>query len=90
MRTCILDGDEIMDREMLHAVLAERLELPDWYGKNLDALGDCLTDVREETEIVLEHPDALRAHLGRYADFLVQALKEISAENPHIRITERS
>ena len=39
----ILDGNLILDREMLHDVLAEELHLPVWYGRILDALYDCLT-----------------------------------------------
>lgn len=33
------------DKAQLHEVLAQALEFPDWYGRNLDALYDCLTDL---------------------------------------------
>ena len=46
MYTCILDGKLIKDREMLHGILAAQPEFPDWYGRNLDALHDCLTDMQ--------------------------------------------
>ena len=36
-----LDGNLIKQRG--HDYLAEALNLPDYYGKNLDALYDCLT-----------------------------------------------
>lgn len=45
----ILDG--IMIREKSHEYLKEKLDLPDYYGKNLDALYDCLTEIGVETEI---------------------------------------
>lgn len=67
MRICILDGEMIKDREMLHDTLADTLDLPDWYGRNLDALYDCLTDIREETEIRIQNEDVLTDHLGNYA-----------------------
>ena len=47
MLICILDGNNITNRETLHDTLATSLQLPDWYGRNLDALYDCLLDIRE-------------------------------------------
>ena len=84
MRVCILDGREIKDREMLHDVLASALGFPDWYGRNLDALYDCLTDAGEGTEICLLHENALVEHLGGYTKALVKVMEEAAAENPGI------
>ena len=42
----------IADKQTLHARIAEALDFPNWYGINLDALMDCLTDL-EETEVTL-------------------------------------
>ena len=36
-----------------HDYLKEILNFPDYYGKNLDALYDCLCEIGAETEIVL-------------------------------------
>ena len=56
----LLDGEQIRDREQLHSVLAERLDLPAWYGANLDALYDCLTDIRDDTRLTVFHSGKLR------------------------------
>ena len=40
MRTVILDGAALPDRAALHRRLAQALDLPAWYGRNLDALRD--------------------------------------------------
>lgn len=37
----------------LYAALARALGLPSWFGANLDALWDCLTDLTEPTVLVL-------------------------------------
>ena len=37
----------IATKQQLHNALAEALHFPDWYGHNLDALYDCLTDLRD-------------------------------------------
>ena len=41
----VLDGGSVGNRETLHRVLAAGLQFPDWYGGNLDALHDCLTEI---------------------------------------------
>ena len=46
----ILDGKAMTDRPAAHSHLAERLDLPTYYGRNLDALYDMLTDIGADTE----------------------------------------
>lgn len=84
MLICTLDGDNIINREMLHDTLAASLPLPEWYGRNLDALYDCLLDIREETEIQLIHKEALKNHLGYYANVFQKAVSDACLENPGI------
>ena len=51
---CIeLDGKLI--KKDGHDYLKKSLNFPDYYGKNLDALYDCLTDIGVDTEIVLKN-----------------------------------
>ena len=42
-----------MGREQLHDYLQEMLPLPEYYGRNLDALYDCLTELTD-TVVVIE------------------------------------
>ena len=82
-----LDGQTIDSCEALHRRLAEGLRFPDWYGRNLDALYDCLTDLREPAAIAVQNAAALRAHLGAYADVFCRVLRESAAENKNLTIT---
>ena len=41
----IIDGSKIVSEEDLHKTIAEGLNLPSWYGMNLDALWDVLTGI---------------------------------------------
>ena len=43
--TVILEGSRMIDRVAVHNHLAERLQLPSYYGRNLDALYDVLTEL---------------------------------------------
>ena len=45
-----LDGELI--KKDGHDYLAEALNFPDYYGKNLDALYDCLTEIDCEIELI--------------------------------------
>ena len=54
----ILDGARMDSRAELHAELKEKLSLPDYYGNNLDALNDCLGEMRQRELVVIENAGA--------------------------------
>ena len=56
MKQVILDGNILADATQVHNYLKELLEFPEYYGKNLDALHDCLTDL-ENVEIAITPPE---------------------------------
>lgn len=85
MKHCILDGETIETREQLHETLQREMELPEWYGKNLDALYDCLTDSHEPISIEIRNREALTEHLGRYAKALEQVIRDAAEENGNIK-----
>ena len=85
MQICIIDGEQVNDRETLHDVLKASLKLPDWYGRNLDALYDCLTDMQEETQIRILHEELLKDHLGSYAVSLVGAIRSAARDNSRLQ-----
>lgn len=82
----ILDGQTIDSRETLHQRLTELLQLPAWYGKNLDALHDCLTDLREPITLRVIHAHALRESLGGYASGFSHVLVDSERENEKLTV----
>ena len=56
MKQVILNGNILADATQVHDYLKEMLEFPEYYGKNLDALHDCLTDL-ENVEIAITPPE---------------------------------
>lgn len=53
MNEITLDCTALETKAQLHGALADALSLPDWYGANLDALYDCLTDLDEPVHLHL-------------------------------------
>ena len=74
-----LDFANITTKEELHDLLAEDLSLPDYYGRNLDALYDCLTQM-PLCMISLHHIEALEC-LGDYALAFAETLEAAACEN---------
>ncbi len=67
----------------LHDVLARELCFPEWYGKNLDALHDCLTAISRDTRITFLHFAALPFPSAG----LLRVLGDSENENPHLEIS---
>ncbi len=82
MKQITLDGNVLADAEKLHDYLKEMLEFPEYYGKNLDALYDCLTDM-EELEISITSPDEDREICPK----VLRVLKAAERENETLKIT---
>ena len=53
-----IDCSATHDAKALHRALAQSLAFPDWYGHNLDALYDCLTELENPVHLVLKNWDA--------------------------------
>ena len=59
MRTIYLDGLNMAEIEEAYVYLAKELGFPDYYGKNLDALFDCLTEFCSDAFIVINNSKAV-------------------------------
>ena len=79
-RTVYLDAGRLSNRMQAHSYLASMLSLPEYYGKNLDALYDCLCDLTD-CRIVLLHEK--KAPLdGTYGARIIQVIQESARRNP--------
>lgn len=77
----VLDAANMTEKEATHAYLKKALALPDYYGSNLDALYDCLTEL-EDTEIQFVNLDAA----GGYFAKVLSVFQEAQEENPRLQI----
>ncbi len=84
--TIHLDGKAMTDRVAAHTHLAEQMQLPEYYGRNLDALYDVLMEIGTQTQIVLANPAAVADNLGKYGEALLSTMQEAAEENPNLTI----
>jgi ribonuclease inhibitor len=77
----LIDGKKILTVEQLHHALKESLQLPEYYGENLNALWDCLTAwVEFPLKIRWENFEKSREFLGDFADDLLELFQEAEEE----------
>lgn len=86
MRRIELDGARLTRREQAMDYLGERLELPEWWGRNLDALYDCLTELGEPRLLVLAGREVMgESPFGRV---LLRVLADAAEDNPYLRVED--
>ena len=86
MESITLDGEQMLNRRMAHDHLAERLQFPDYYGRNLDALYDLLSERMKPTQLVIWHKRTILSWLGGYGEALCQTLEDAAQANPQLEI----
>ena len=82
MKTITLDCTGICDRRQFHETLARELGFPQWYGHNLDALFDCLSEIDTPTLLHLQGWDPLADWAQGFTDTLCDA----ALENPFFSV----
>jgi RNAse (barnase) inhibitor barstar len=53
--TLFIEGSAFADAERFHDEMAFKLGLPSWYGRNLDALLDCLSSIGDPQNNLCRH-----------------------------------
>ena len=81
MKQVTLDGNVLSDATMAHDYLMKTLEFPEYYGKNLDALFDCLTDL-ENVEITITLPN----EDGAIFQKILRVFKAADRENESLKL----
>ena len=87
MKTITIDCTPIETPAVLHQLLAEQLHFPDYYGHNLDALYDCLTELEENIQLTLVNYQALEYRLGDFSGKLLYVFHYAMQDNPDLKIS---
>lgn len=86
MRIIRLEGGAFLNREEWHRYLKESFSFPDYYGENLDALADVLSEISEETMIQVSDLELWQERLGDYFEAAWETICEGVEENPFLRM----
>ncbi len=71
----------------LHSYLKKQLGFPDHYGKNLDALYDCLTELSEPVTVTIPKAiEGIDEGLGTYGETVVQVFREAAKRNERLHV----
>ena len=82
MKSVSLDAKKMLKKEKMHEYLAKKFDLPEHYGKNLDALFDCLCEINEPTLIKLKNENVLD---GATKESLTQLFRDVCSENALVK-----
>jgi RNAse (barnase) inhibitor barstar len=79
----------IMDEETFHEYLSKKLNFPGYYGFNLNAFWDCITDEGQSSmpkKLIVEGLASLRGYLPELHDGFVECLKDYVKELPDRKV----
>ena len=74
-----IDGLAMKKKEDFYQNIKEELDVPEYFGNNLDALYDILTEHPDHLQIEFLHYDRMRAQLG--APFCQKLLKVLQDDD---------
>ena len=86
MRKVTLDLTNIHTPRAAHVYIGYKMGFPAYYGRNLDALHDMLTDIAEPTQMIIRRPAALVAEMEAYFPRLALVLHDSQEENEHLQV----
>ena len=75
MNNITLKLDKFSGKNEIHNYLKKKMKFPDYYGENLDALFDCLTDISTDTAVDIKYDadnELQRAVLAVFSDAVSQ------------------
>ena len=82
----VIDVSEVFEPADFHQKLAEIIPLPDYYGNNLDAFYDVLTEMGEPCEIQFQNMEQMERQLPDYVGKLKRLCSDVMEENGNIKI----
>ncbi len=87
MDTIELDFTGIETERELHDYFKAVFRLPDYYGRNMDALWDCLYgSFSQPTTLVLRHVAALPEEMRRTARVMLALFADLACEDRHVTL----
>ena len=80
-----IDLRGVYNPDDFYAVLGEQIELPEYFGYNLDALHDMFTDIAADTELRFTGVAEAEVMMSKYMRNLKRLCAAVENENEHMR-----
>ena len=75
----IIDLAGVEDRTELHDRIEQGIKVTEWYGRNLDALYDVLTEYGNGWHVILLNTDDVDDEVRQYVDDMIGVFEDASA-----------
>ncbi len=89
MKIIILDGKYMVSRSEAYEYINRIIQFPDYFGKNLDALADCLSPLNSEAIVIIINEPAMLESLSSYGNKMLDVFKEVSEEEGTFTFIEK-
>lgn len=86
MQEVYINGRDFETAEEVHEFLKDELDCPDYYGKTLSALYDVLTDLSEDTRIVLNLSEVDDDGMIGFLEHMAEVMTDAADENEYLEI----
>lgn len=82
----LIDLSGVTDKDSLHRCLRDALPLPEWYGNNLDALYDSMTEMSVPVTIRFLGVEKAQDRLGDYFEMFRRVLQDVQSDLPGLTV----
>ena len=90
MKDILINCEKLRSRKVLHDYLEQELHLPDYYGRNLDALHDILSGFNKAGAVTFHiiNREQQSSRMVTLYQAMLDMLAELGQENPNICVVE--
>lgn len=86
MRTIQIQANAMKTLDQAHTYLAQLMDFPTYYGRNLDALYDMLTEIPQDTQVILPKALGDDHYLGLDGTYIIRVFQDAAQNNPKLHL----
>ena len=84
LKRVVLDPENLRDKESMSLYMKKAMDLPEWFGSNLDALADALSEIADNTVFEVKIADREEFAEDGYPKKVLKVISRAVSENPHL------